>query len=37
MKSDARSHKEFYDEGSLSLANQAAVIAGRYSKVQLEQ
>lgn len=37
MKSDARSHKEFYDEGSLSLANQAAVIAGRYSKVQREQ
>ncbi|MFE6762789.1 alpha/beta hydrolase [Streptomyces sp. NPDC057689] len=37
MKSDAHSHKEFYDEGSLSLRNQAAVIAGAYDKVKLEQ
>ncbi|MEU2250721.1 alpha/beta hydrolase [Streptomyces sp. NPDC019224] len=36
MKSDAHSHKEFYEEDSLSLLNQAAVIAGRYSKVKLE-
>ncbi|MGW1184812.1 alpha/beta hydrolase [Streptomyces drozdowiczii] len=37
MKSDARSHKEFYDEGSLSLLNQAAVIAGAYDQVKLER
>lgn len=37
MKSDAEGHTSFYDENSLSLKNQAAVIAGRYSKVTLEQ
>ncbi|PZT74450.1 MULTISPECIES: alpha/beta hydrolase [unclassified Streptomyces] len=37
MKSDAEGHTGFYDEDSLSLFNQAAVIAGRYSKVSLEQ
>ncbi|MFJ2088706.1 hypothetical protein ACIOEW_05500 [Streptomyces sp. NPDC087901] len=36
MASDAGGHTEFYDEDSLSLRNQAAVIAGKYGKVELE-
>ncbi|WP_327711690.1 alpha/beta hydrolase family protein [Streptomyces sp. NBC_00464] len=36
MASDSGGHTGFYDEGSLSLLNQAAVIAGAYSKVKLE-
>lgn len=36
MKSDASGHTAFFDEGSLSLRNQAAVIAGRYDRVELE-
>lgn len=36
MASDAGGHTEFYDENSVSLRNQAAVIAGKYGKVELE-
>lgn len=36
MKSDASGHTAFFNEGSLSLRNQAAVIAGRYDRVELE-
>ncbi|MFF3177117.1 alpha/beta hydrolase [Streptomyces sp. NPDC057900] len=36
MASDAGAHTEFYDENSVSLRNQAAVIAGKYGKVELE-
>ncbi|SED94292.1 Alpha/beta hydrolase [Streptomyces sp. 2131.1] len=36
MKSDASGHTGFYDEDSISLRNQAAVIVGAYGKVKLE-
>lgn len=36
MASDAGGHTEFYDENSVSLRNQAAVVAGKYGKVELE-
>ncbi|MEV5975343.1 alpha/beta hydrolase [Streptomyces sp. NPDC051921] len=36
MKSDAGGHTKFFEAESLSLRNQAAVIAGHYSKVELE-
>lgn len=36
MKSDSDGHSGFWDEGSESLRNQAAVIAGKYHRVELE-
>ncbi|MGY4914038.1 alpha/beta hydrolase [Streptomyces sp. 900116325] len=36
MGSDSGGHTGFFDESSLSIRNQAAVIAGQYDKVQLE-
>lgn len=36
MASDAGGHTEFYDMNSVSLRNQAAVVAGKYGKVELE-
>ncbi|MFB7912596.1 alpha/beta hydrolase [Streptomyces sp. NPDC056061] len=36
MKSDSGGHTKFFDDNSLSMRNQAAVIAGQYDKVQLE-
>ncbi|MEV0917284.1 alpha/beta hydrolase [Streptomyces sp. NPDC049967] len=36
MTSDSGGHTGFYDEDSVSLRNQAAVIAGKYGKVKLE-
>ncbi|WMX46710.1 hypothetical protein RGF97_20360 [Streptomyces roseicoloratus] len=36
MQSDAGNHSEFFDADSLSLRNQAAVIAGHYERVALE-
>ncbi len=41
MRSDSPGHGNFWDEedgkASLSLRNQAAVIAGRYDQVDLER
>ncbi|MFJ9026049.1 alpha/beta hydrolase [Streptomyces sp. NPDC102259] len=36
MKSDSDGHSGFWDEGSQSLRNQGAVIAGKYHRVELE-
>lgn len=36
MKSDAEDHGAFWDPGSTSLSNQAAVIAGKHDKVTLD-
>lgn len=36
MTSDSGDHGGFWDEGSTSLLNQAAVITGNYQRVQLE-
>ena len=36
MKSDSGGHTGFFDDGSLSMRNQAAVIAGQYDKVELD-
>ncbi|MER6102223.1 alpha/beta hydrolase [Streptomyces sp. NPDC001832] len=36
MESDSGGHTGFFDDNSLSIRNQAAVIAGQYDKVQLE-
>ncbi|MFF6811392.1 alpha/beta hydrolase [Streptomyces sp. NPDC012403] len=36
MRSDSDGHSGFWDEGSLSLRNQAAVITGKYHRVELE-
>ncbi|SCF95172.1 hypothetical protein GA0115254_1266182 [Streptomyces sp. Ncost-T10-10d] len=36
MASDSSGHTGFFDDNSLSIRNQAAVIAGQYDKVQLE-
>ncbi|WP_236245205.1 alpha/beta hydrolase [Streptomyces sp. CC210A] len=36
MKSDSSGHTGFWDEESQSIRNQAAVIAGKYSKVELD-
>ncbi|MFD7981316.1 alpha/beta hydrolase [Streptomyces sp. NPDC059071] len=36
MKNDSDGHSGFWDEGSLSIRNQGAVIAGRYDRVELE-
>ncbi|MEV4917800.1 alpha/beta hydrolase [Streptomyces tirandamycinicus] len=36
MKSDSGGHSGFWDKESLSIRNQAAVIAGRYGQVELE-
>jgi hypothetical protein len=36
MKSDSDGHSGFWDDNSLSLTNQAAVIVGQYDKVELD-
>ncbi|MFD8202714.1 hypothetical protein [Streptomyces sp. NPDC059701] len=36
MKSDSDGHSGFWDESSQSLRNQAAVISGKYHRVELE-
>lgn len=36
MESDSGGHTGFFDDNSLSIRNQAAVVAGQYDKVQLE-
>lgn len=36
MQSDSGGHSGFWDEGSLSLRNQAAVITGNYQRVKIE-
>ncbi|MFI9342505.1 alpha/beta hydrolase [Streptomyces sp. NPDC052773] len=36
MKSDSGGHSGFWDEESLTLRNQAAVITGKYHRVELE-
>ncbi len=36
LESDAADHGAFWDEGSVSLRNQALVISGQYDKVTLE-
>jgi len=36
MKSDSDGHSGFWDADSLSLRNQAAVITGKYHRVELD-
>lgn len=36
MKNDSGGHTGFWDDNSLSIRNQAAVIAGQYDKVELD-
>lgn len=36
MESDSGGHTGFFDDDSLSIRNQAAVVAGQYDKVELE-
>lgn len=36
MKSDSSGHTGFWDESSLSMRNQAAVIVGQYGRVELD-
>ncbi|MFF9316918.1 alpha/beta hydrolase [Streptomyces sp. NPDC014735] len=36
MKSDSRRHTGFWDDNSLSIRNQAAVISGQYDKAELD-
>ncbi|WP_234421920.1 hypothetical protein [Streptomyces sp. CB00316] len=36
MKSDSGGHTGFFDDGSLSMRKQAAVIVGQYDKVELD-
>ncbi|MEU7469406.1 alpha/beta hydrolase [Streptomyces sp. NPDC044984] len=36
MKSDSDGHGGFWDQGSLSLRNQAAAITGKYHRIELE-